>query len=76
MLEYDKIVAPEEIDVNKTNGLHYCIICHYWYFHEINFRFHTKVCNDCHDLMQKAISLMMLKLFLLKEMIMEFIFNI
>ena len=33
-----------------------CIICHYWYFLETNFRFQWKVCSGCHDLMQKAMS--------------------
>ena len=36
------------------SGLHKCSICHYCYFLEINFRFQSKVCNGCHDLMQKA----------------------
>ena len=31
MLEYNRIDVLEEIDVNKTNGLHECIICHNWY---------------------------------------------
>ena len=36
------IDLPESIDVNKTNGSRECIICYYWYFHEINFRFQLK----------------------------------
>ena len=56
MLEYERIDMSERIDVNKTNGLQECIICHYWYFLEMNFRFHSKVCDGCHDLMQKAMS--------------------
>ena len=30
------------------------VIC--WYFSVINFIFQSKVCDDCHNLMQKAIS--------------------
>ena len=30
-----------------------CVICHHWYFLNINFRFQSEV---CHDLMQKAMS--------------------
>ena len=56
MLEYYRIDVSEETDVSKTNGLHECIICHYWYFLEINFRFQQEVCNGCHDLMQKFVS--------------------
>ena len=43
MLEYERIDMSERIDINKTNGLQECIICHYWYFLEMNFRFHSKV---------------------------------
>ena len=35
----------EEIDVNKTTGSPECIIFHYWYFLEINFRFQLKACE-------------------------------
>ena len=47
---------PKEIGVNKINILLECIICHYWYFPEINFRFDPNVCSGSHDLMQKAMS--------------------
>ena len=40
------------------------------------FRFVPYVCNDCHDLMQKAINFNDVLLFLLKEVITEFIFGI
>ena len=58
MLEYDKIEVYEWTDVSKTDGLLECIICNYWYFGtgNINFTFHPQVCNDCHDLLQKAMS--------------------
>ena len=45
MLDYDRIDASEGIDTNKTDGLHECIICHYWYFLRITFRFQPKKCN-------------------------------
>ena len=31
-----------------------CIICNYYYILGVNFRFQLKVCNCCHDIMQKA----------------------
>ena len=46
----------EGFDVNKTNGSRECIICYYWYFLEINFRFQSKVYDVLHDLIQKAMS--------------------
>ena len=35
------------VNVNKTTGERECIICHYWYFLEINFRFDPNVWNGC-----------------------------
>ena len=32
MLEYDRVVISEGIDINKTNASEKCDICHYWYF--------------------------------------------
>ena len=55
MLEYDRIDVYEGIDVNKTDGLRECIVCHQWYFSEINLRFAPKLCNSCDDIIQKAL---------------------
>ena len=78
-LEYDGINISEEIDVNKTSASKQCDICHYWYFKNIGFKYEPYLCNGCHDLMQKAMSLwvlMMLLLFMLKEVLTEFTFGI
>ena len=64
------------IDVNKTDGLREKIICHYWYFLDIIVRFDPKVCNGCHDLMQKVMSFNDITIVLLKETIIKFIFGI
>ena len=56
MLEYDRINVSEGIDVNKTNLLKQCDICHYWHFKDIGFKYENYLCNGCHDLMQKAMS--------------------
>ena len=67
MLEYDRTELSKGIDVNKTDGLYNCIICHYWYFLEINLGFQPKVCDGCHDLMQKAVSFIDVAIVFLKE---------
>ena len=54
MLEYDRIDVSEGIDVNNTNLLKECDICHYWYFKDIGFKYEKYLWNGCHDLMQKA----------------------
>ena len=72
MLEYDGIDLSERIDINKTDASKECKICHYWCFKD-KFYF---LCSGCHGLMQKAINLMMLLLFKVKEVVTEFTFGI
>ena len=57
MLEHDRIDISEGIDVNETNLSKEYDICHYWYFKDTVFKYEPYLCNGCHDLMQKAISL-------------------
>ena len=54
MLVSERIYTSEGIDVNKTNLLKECDICHYWYFKDIGFKYELCLCNGCHDSMQKA----------------------
>ena len=56
MLEYYRIDISEGIDVNKTNASKECDICHCWYFKDISFKYEPYLCNDCHDLMRKAVN--------------------
>ena len=56
MLEYERTVISEGIDVNKTNLSKECEICPYWYFKDIGFKFEPYLCNGCLDLMLKAMS--------------------
>ena len=56
MLEYDRIDISEGIDVNKTNLSKECDICCYRYFKDIGFKYEPYLCNECHDLMQNAMS--------------------
>ena len=57
MIEYDRVVISEGIDINKSSDkskeYH---ICHYWYFLDKNFSYQKYLCNGCHDLMQNAMS--------------------
>ena len=56
MLEYDRVDVSGGIDVNKTNSLKECHICHYWNFLDKGFKYEPYLCNRCHDLMQKAMN--------------------
>ena len=39
MLEYYRIDILEGIDLNKTSASKESIICHYWYFKGIGFKY-------------------------------------
>ena len=49
MLQYERIDISEGIDFEKTNKSVECMICHYWYFKDIGFKYQQYVCNGCHD---------------------------
>ena len=58
MLEYDRIDASEGIDstCNKLVSKE-CWMCHFWYFIDKNFNFGQRLCNGCHDMSVKAVSI-------------------
>ena len=33
------------------------MICHYWYFKDVELRFEQHVCNKCHDVLKTAYEL-------------------
>ena len=57
MLQYKKIDVSEGIDTTKTCTSKKCILCHYWYFKDVGFRFEPHVCNKCHDVLMTAYEL-------------------
>ena len=57
MLEYERIHVLEGIDANKSpDKSKECDICHYRYFFDKNFNYEPYLCNNCHDMMIKAVS--------------------
>ena len=49
MIQYERIDISEEIDFNIAKlSLEY-MICHYWYFKSIGFKYQLYVCNGCHN---------------------------
>ena len=48
-MTYERIDAFEGIDINKANKLKEYMICHYWHFKDIGYKFQPYVCNKCHD---------------------------
>ena len=50
MLQYKRIDVFEGINLNKSDKSKECMICHYWYFKDISYKYEPLVCNRCHDL--------------------------
>lgn len=42
------------VSEDLTNGLHECIIHHYWNFVRKDFRFQPKECDGCYDMTHKS----------------------
>ena len=58
MLEYDRIDISEGIDVNKCKDTsRKCSLCQYYYSVFKNFNYQRHICDECHDISIKAISM-------------------
>ena len=56
MLQYEEIDASKRIDINKTSTSKECMLCYYWVFKDVGFKFEEHVCNGCHNLSTMAYS--------------------
>ena len=54
MLQYDRIDVSEGININKTSESKERMLCHYWYFKNIGFKFQPYRCNGCQALSMMA----------------------
>ena len=57
MLQYAKIDVSEGIDTNQTSASKECMLCHYWYFKDVGFKFEPHVCNKCYNALMTAYEL-------------------
>ena len=48
MSQYDRIDVSEGIDINKTSESKEYMLCHYWYFKDIGYKFEPYLFNGCH----------------------------
>ena len=46
----ERIDVSEGIGINKSNKSKEYMLCHYWYFKDISFKFQSYACNGCHVL--------------------------
>ena len=54
MLKYDRIDISEGIDVDMSNKLQECMLCHYWYFLDKNFSYRPYLCDRCYNIVKKC----------------------
>ena len=45
MLQYKKNDFSEGFDINKTSASKECMLCHYWYFKDVDYKFEPHICN-------------------------------
>ena len=57
MLYYDRIDVSQVIDANKTSVSKECIICHYWYLLDEEFKFQPSVFKGCHYILMMSMNL-------------------
>ena len=58
MLEYNRIDLSEGIDVNRFEDTsRKCSLCQYYYFVNKNFNYQRYLCDGCHDMSVKALSM-------------------
>ena len=47
LLQYEKIDISEETHIDETNASKERMLCHYWYFKDLEFKSKPNVCNEC-----------------------------
>ena len=57
MLKYEANDISEGINTIKTSASKECMLCHYWYFKGVGFKFEPHVCNKYHDVLMTAYEL-------------------
>ena len=54
MLQYDRIDVSQGIDINQTTESKECMLCHYCYFKDVDYKFQLYICNCCHAVSMMA----------------------
>ena len=49
MISCKRIDCSEENDFNKGENSVKCMICNYWYFKDVGFKYQPYVCDGCRD---------------------------
>ena len=57
MIQYEKNDVSEETNINKPSVSKECMLCHYWYFKNVVFKFERHVYNKCHGVLMTSYEL-------------------
>ena len=57
MLQCERTDFSEGIDTNKTSASKECMLCHYWCFKNIGYKFESNACNKRHNVLMAAYEL-------------------
>ena len=52
-----KLMFLKGLTLIKQSESKECMLCHYWYFKNVGFKFEPHVCNKCHDVLMTAYEL-------------------
>ena len=66
MVQYEKISISEGIDRNKTSTSKECMLCHYWCFTDLGFKFEPHVCIKWQDVLMTAYELKNMAILIVK----------
>ena len=55
-MQYKKTVS-KGIGINKTSASKEYMLCHYWFFKDVGFKFEPHACNKYHDVLMTAYEL-------------------
>ena len=76
MLKYEKIDVLEGIDTNKTILSKECMLFHYWYFKDVEFKFEPHVSNKCHNLLMTIYELKNVAILNVNELILDVFYGV
>ena len=52
-----KLMFQKELTLIKQNATKECMLCHYWYFKDVGFKFEPHVCNKFNNVLMNAYKL-------------------
>ena len=57
MLPYDRTDVSKGIEINNTSASKESMLCQYWYYKDVAYKFKPRVCNKYYDVLMTAYEL-------------------